>query len=53
MDGRVEVRPRDRWRCEGCGQLLTFDERCFVPQAQLDACEGRCDWVLVERYSKR
>jgi hypothetical protein len=29
--------------------VLTFDERCLVPQEQLDACEGRCDWVLLER----
>jgi hypothetical protein len=49
MDGNVEVRPLDRWRCQGCGQLLTFDERGFVPKEQLDACEGRCDWSLVER----
>ncbi|HEX2039842.1 MAG TPA: hypothetical protein VHF47_08950 [Acidimicrobiales bacterium] len=49
MDGHVDVRPLDRWRCRGCGQLLTFDERGRVPQEQLDACEGRCDWVLVTR----
>jgi hypothetical protein len=49
MDGRVDVKPLDRWRCRGCEQVLTFDERGFVPQEQLDACEGRCDWVLLER----
>lgn len=45
----VQVRPFDRYRCGGCHQLLTFDERGFVPPEQLRACLGRCDWSLVER----
>lgn len=45
----MQIRPGDRWQCDGCGQLLAFDERGRVPQAQLDACRGLCDWALVER----
>jgi len=45
----MRIRPGDRWHCDGCGQLLAFDEAGRVPQAQLDACLGQCDWSLVER----
>lgn len=49
MDGRVRVQPGDRWSCAGCGQLLAFDRRGWVPQEQLDACRSQCEWTLVER----
>ena len=39
----------DRLRCLGCTQLLTFGDDATVPSAQLHACLGRCDWVLLER----
>ena len=54
MVGRpLRILPHDRWQCHGCGQLLRFDERGFVPQEQLDACRSQCDWDLVERQGRR
>lgn len=52
MDGRVRVQPGDRWSCRGCGQVLVFDERAYVPQEQLDACRSQCDWSLVGRRGR-
>lgn len=46
------VRPLDVFDCLGCGQRLRFDQRGFVPQAQLDGCRSLCDWVLVERQGR-
>jgi hypothetical protein len=43
------VRPLDVWFCTGCGQRLEFDRRCHVPQDQLNACRGLCEWELLER----
>lgn len=45
--------PLDRYRCGGCGQLLTFDGAVRVPMEQLKACQGRCDWLLVERSGEQ
>jgi hypothetical protein len=43
------VQPFDVWKCWGCGQDLHFDERCYVPQEQLNACRSLCEWELVAR----
>jgi hypothetical protein len=37
-----------RFRCRGCGQLLTFDDQGYVPKEQLAACLGRCEWARLE-----
>lgn len=44
-----DVRPFDLWRCRSCGQLLSFDAGGRVPEEQLRACQGRCDWELEAR----
>lgn len=48
-----QIRPHDRWRCHGCGQLLRFDDKGLVSQEQLDACRSQCDWELVERDGRK
>lgn len=48
----MRIVPGDRWQCAGCGQVLAFGPDGRVPQEQLDACEGRCDWTLVEREGR-
>lgn len=35
------------YRCNGCGQLLPFDERVRVPDACLRRCRSACDWERV------
>lgn len=47
-----DPQPDDRYRCLGCGQLLLFDATLLVADEQLMACEGRCDWLLVQRAGK-
>lgn len=47
-DPPLVVRPFDVFDCGGCGQRLHFDARGFVPQSELDACRGLCDWRRVE-----
>jgi hypothetical protein len=46
---RFDVQPGDRQLCGGCGQTLVFDRFGYVSDAALAACEGSCDWQLVER----
>jgi hypothetical protein len=48
----VRVRPGDQYRCGGCLQLLSFDNRGFTADATLRACESRCDWLLIERAGR-
>jgi hypothetical protein len=45
----VVVRPFDVFDCDGCGQRLRFDGRGHVPQEQLEACRGLCDWTRVDQ----
>jgi len=52
MSSDQAVRPLDVWKCWGCGQRLAFDERCHVPQEQLNACRSLCDWELFERHTE-
>jgi hypothetical protein len=49
----IAVQALDVCRCRGCGQLLTFDDTCRVPEEQLRGCRSRCDWLLVERAGVR
>jgi hypothetical protein len=44
--------PGDEYACAGCGQHLAFDERGFVADAQLRACQSRCDWTLLCRAGR-
>jgi len=48
--GRRQIAlPLDEFACAGCGQHLVFDQRGYVPDHQLRACQSVCDWTLLRR----